>query len=274
MTRLFDGPAAAYHDAAYALAVASLCEPGDRRHALSVLFGGGDADEMTAGEEIGLHNFVSSYEYALKQDTPAKRWWDASVSDRAPVYRALRVDPEEFGASYACLPFRYMVVDGRHLIAVAYPCPRVFIPIDADQLCIEDVLLWSPTDDTVEFMGQSEGESRLVGNLDSPTRNTLSQAAPALFARPRMFFQNWAQARAQWLALRQQTMRDKWHVTPSEGDEAPGSLIVGDLARIRFGTADLPDNFDCVGIDAQSVNRAILRGARLPRANGGIRAVA
>ena len=126
---------------------------------------------------------------------------------------------------------------------------------DGDWLGIETVISWNPITDRAEVIG--DPQPQLVGHI--------SDEANQLHASPRAFFQAWAMRRAQFLSLRQTTSAH-WSKPPAERDEAPGGLIVGDPHSIRWNASALPASIDCVGIDPQVINRAILRAAHLPRA--------
>lgn len=233
---------------------------------------------------LEMHNFCSSYVYRLKKDTPAKRWWHAkgNPNDKegwhgrarkhyAAIARAMRIDPKDDGAQYALLPFHVMRdEDDRAFIGVAWPCPRNFIPMDPNHLCIRYVLAWYPT--TGEFRVMGDDNPQLFGNLDCPRAQLMrsgdDEPPGNLYGDPLPFFQDWARRRARWLTQWREAKNKKWHVTPRELDECPGSLVVGDIDKVRWNAIDMPDAFACIGLDPKAVNRAILRSANLPRAHG------
>lgn len=207
-------------------------------------------------------NAAMLYERETERMSPAKRWFHAPT-DRAPVYRALRLDPADPAAPYAVLPFRLAKNDeDQWRIFAAWPCPLTFCPAGEDNwtgddwLGIEHVISWDPNRDTAELVGDSD--SMLVGTLDEADK------ANTIYASPRTFFQGWAIRRAQYLTTRQTTAAH-WSVPPRERDEVPGALLIGDLDKIRLRTADLPAHIETQGIDPKALNRAIIRAAQLPR---------
>ena len=205
------------------------------------------------GEETGIEltNFISAIDHAHKQDTPAKDWWHCEPN-HAAVYRALGIDPKEEGAFYACLPFRLFHDGEKHVILAAYPCPRVLGPVDMDWLDIEDVIAWDPVTDTAELRGV--GTDLLAGPEMAEETNTL-------FASPREFLTEWAMRRAQFSVQRQALT--EWQDI-SEHDVCPGKLAIGDINKIRW--SGLSADFEARGFDIPKLNRAILRGANIPRA--------
>lgn len=209
---------------------------------------------MTAHKPIeAIDNSLSEYLFALRKDGPAKTWWNADLN-RAPIFRALRIDCNEEGAGYAATPFRVAKVNDRWLILAAYPAPSVFDPV-ADWLDIKTVIAWEPNSDTAHVLG--DPEPQLVGNL--------SDEANVIFASPRAFFQAWAMRRAQFYARLQATKGKTWRIEAREADEVPGALLIGDLAKAPLSPSTMPEHIECHGLDPQALNRAILRAARLPR---------
>lgn len=202
-----------------------------------------------------IDNTISEYWYALGKDCPGKTWFYADIERRAPIYRALRIDPGDMGAVYAVAPFRLARIDERVVILAAYPCPRILTPCDENWFGIETVVAWDPVANQATILGDSEPQ--LVGSFDN--RN-------ALFADPLTFFQCWARDRAVFAVQRQTIAGTDWQSAPREVDMVPGCLIVGAPAKIRWNPSALPADLECVGIDARIINRAILASARLPRA--------
>lgn len=218
------------------------------------LFGGDPVEEF--GEEIV--NFVSSYSYQLKQDTPAKRWWNADPKHPATA-RALRIDPAEHGAFYALYPFRLVQIEGQHLIAAAWPAPCTLTEPNADWLDIEAVILWDPVSNTARVEGDEQPD--LVGSFHGEDEGTV-------YGDPREFFRAWAEARAIYFAQWAGSLNKTWsHPTP-ERDLVPGMLATGPVDAIRWSRR-MPPTLRCVGLDPRAVNRAILKSAHLPRAVSG-----
>lgn len=201
-----------------------------------------------------IDNSLSEYLFALKKDAPGKVWWNAGHETRAPVYRALRIDPGDTGAAYATTPFRLTQIEGRWLILAAYPAPAIFDPAP-DWLDIETVLAWEPNSDAVEVLG--DDAPQLVGRL--------TDDANTIYASPRIFFQSWAIRRARFFVQRQTTQGRDWHIVAQEGDDTPGALVIGAFAKIRLNPSAMPETVLCDGLDPKELNRAIMRAARLPR---------
>lgn len=206
------------------------------------------------GEE--LLNLHSARQYDLKAESPAKAWWEADEWHDA-IGRALQVDRSQHGGVYALAPFRILKVGDKYVVAAAWPCPRILENLTEDWLGIQDVIAWNPKDNTTEILG--EAQPATVGKFD--------ETNPTLFGDTRSFFIAWAQARAahfqRWLDSR----KGKWsHPTP-EHDLIPGKLVVGNIDKVRWKPSTLPENFACVGINADRLNRALFKAARLPRAH-------
>jgi hypothetical protein len=203
-----------------------------------------------------IDNSVSEYLYALRKDCPGKTWWNADFVNRAPVYRALRINQEEEGAGYAITPFRVHNLNGRWLILAAYPAPHVFEPTP-DWFEIDTVIAWDPNSDAASLLG--DPVPQLAGNL--------TEQANQIHASPRAFFQAWAMRRAQFATQRQTAQERRWHISPRERDDVPGALLIGELAKVRLNPSDMPAHIECVGVDPKELNKAIMRAARLPRAS-------
>lgn len=210
-------------------------------------------------DEVETVNELSAWLYSISKDCPGKVWWDAEPTHPA-VYRALRIDKDEWPAVYACAPFRLARVDDTPVILAAHPAPRTLGDPDLDWLGIEAVLCWNPA--TGEFCVIGEDTPVLFGRVDAQSS--------VIFAEPRTFLQQWAAKRAAFAAQRREARDKKWHIAPTEIDEAPGCLLVGDPNRIRWPIHEMPSDIACVGIDPKAVNRAIIKSARLPKAYGGV----
>jgi hypothetical protein len=237
-------------------------------------FVGDWGDGLTPAQRF--QNAVIEYAQAYIKDTPAKRWqfgpgWLDNAKHLSAIARALRIDPSQEGASFALWPFRVAHVNGSVRITAAWPCPRTIgAEIDEDHLGIEIVLAWNPTTNSVEIIGDAQGQ--IVGTCEAYWQND----GPALvFGDARAFFQAWCVARARFWGFAKANSRSHWNARSTEPDLVPGGLIVGDLAKVRWPpTADLPPHIECVGIDPKQVNRAIFASAKLPRVTSSIRAVA
>lgn len=219
--------------------------------------------DLSPEDRINLSNTVSSTLHALAKETPGKVWWNAEAGHPA-IARALRIDPTQLGAAYALTPFRLYRDGARHLILAAHPAPRHLGPFDWDWLGIETVIAWDPRTDTAQVFGDPEPQT--VGTFAN---------APNLYGSPREFFTDWLRARAQFFVLWRQSRRGEWAHGATETDLCPGVLALGSIDQIRWRPADMPPDLTTIGIDAASLNRALIRAARIPRAhNAGMRAAA
>lgn len=207
-------------------------------------------------EEQAMANADVMMMRAAEQASPQKAWFDASLDHRAAIYRALQISPSEEYAAYAIAPFRMARnEDGAWRVLAAWPCPPLFTADIWDWLNIDEVIEWNPTSDTAIVLG--DPVPQIVGNL--------SDDANQIHASPRAFFQQWAIRRARFCATREK-FSNHWTKPPAERDEAPGALVIGDLAKIKVNPATMPEHIECHGVDARDLNRAILRAAHLPRA--------
>jgi hypothetical protein len=219
--------------------------------------------EAGLSEDQALANFAISRARTLDHDTPAKRWFYADL-DRAPIYRALRLDPADKIAMYASAPFRISRDENdAWRILAAWPCPAIYEP-EPDWLGIREVVCWNPLDDTATVVGHNG-----TGGHGRPDVAALigafGEGADEIHAGPRAFFQAWAIRRAHYAGLRAST-KAHWQVPPKERDETPGVLIIGDVAGMQWNLATMPARPICYGVDPLAVHRSILKSANLPRA--------
>jgi hypothetical protein len=204
--------------------------------------------------DIDEQNAISAWLFAIEKDTPAKRWWNAPIWHPA-IGRALCIDRAQHGGVYALAPFRLLQVENRHLIAAAWPCPRYLMDLELDWLDIECIIAWDPVAGTTEVLG--DAQAQLVGRFDDD--------APTIFGDTHAFFVEWAKARAIYYQRWLDSRSGKWNHPAPERDFAPGKLIVGDIKNVRWAPHSMPDNIASVGLDAQALNKALLRAARVPR---------
>lgn len=191
--------------------------------------------------------------HARSKDTPAKTWWDATAMHPA-IFRALRMDKAEEGAIYAAAAFRLHKTEAGHRILLALPIPRLIVDPAEDWLDVETVLAWDPVNDTAEVL--TDTGPQLVGDYDH-------DQPCHVYASPYTFMRAIAETRAQWF-VQWRTIKGEWR-SVAEQDTAPGLLAIGPIDKIRW-TRTLPDQLVLHGLDAQAVNRAILRQAKIPRA--------
>lgn len=199
-------------------------------------------------------NDLAALNYALAKDTPAKAFFFAQAGHPA-VYRALRMDPAEWGAFYASLPFRLDKTEEGARILWAWPMPRVLGPVDDNWLGIETVLAWYPHLNRVEVLGDAGAHH--IGAHDP------MQAECHIYSDPFAFFRANVEDRAQWY-MRRAVMTD-WQAF-EEPAFHPGYLITGDAEKVRWPVSAMPSDIVCHGIDENRLNRAILKQARIPRA--------
>lgn len=204
-------------------------------------------------DEFTEWNDLCARIHAREKDTPAKTWWNAPAGHRA-IYRALQIDPAEFGAFYATLPFRLARIEDKPVVLVAHPCPLTLDPVDEDWLGIEAVLAWNPVDGAVSVLG--DPTPQIIG----------STAHGALYGSAFAFFRHWVETRAAFAMHRQLTAGKDWSSPPQEFGTAPGALVVGDPEKVRWVPHALPRDLTVIGLDAMKINRALLRAANLPRA--------
>ena len=200
-------------------------------------------------------NDLAARVHARKKPGPAKTWY-AQPHDHPAIARALQIDRDDLGGTYALLPFRYGKLAGQHRIMAAWPTPRVLTEIDEDWLNIEQVIAWCPVSGRVEFVGNPS--TKLAGPINRDTT--------VIYADPRKFFADWAIARAAFYVEWREATMHTWQALPKERDLAPGLLMTGKPADVRWPVHTLPETLKCVGVDPREINRAILRAAKLPRA--------
>lgn len=232
------------------LALEALC--------LCKLRGADPFEEFGAEAATDAINLVSAVLHAREKDSPGKVWWYSEVVHPA-IYRALRIDRADYGATFAAAPFRLHRGDQGTRILAAFPCPRILAPHDNDDwLEIETVLSWNPVDDTVEVLG--DPSPALVG-ADLYGLDRLD-----LYASPFAYFRAEAEARAQWLTAWQR-IESNWRQRPTEPRHyADAMLLIGSVDKVRWPISSMPDSVAAHGIDAKALNAAMLRQARIPRA--------
>jgi len=202
-----------------------------------------------------MDNALSTYWYMLGKDVPGKVWWDAAPTHPA-VYRALKVNPGEFAAIYACAPFRVARPDGAPVILAAHPAPKLFDDPDPDWLGIATVIAWDPRSDAASVLG--DDAPQVVGRLTEETN--------VIFASPRAFFQHWARRRAGYIMSRRTAAAQRWNKPPAEADETPGVLMIGAPTEIRWRPSEMPSDIQCQGVNPKVINSALLKAAHVPRA--------
>jgi hypothetical protein len=230
--------------------------------ALCNLMGIDPAEEFGAETATAARNLVSAHFYALDKNTCGRTWFYSECVHPA-VYRALKLDRAEEGATFAAGPFRLHRSDDGPRVLAAFPCPRCLPPeTDDDWLGIETVLSWDPRTGAVEVMGDAE-PNQLIGRAQA--RYAEDDDTVHVYADAFAFFRAYAEDRARWVVARQMVGGD-WRQKPSEPDLTPGLLLIGEPEKVAWPRYTMPPNVICHGIDPKAVNRAMLRQARIPRA--------
>lgn len=188
---------------------------------------------------------------------PGEAWLNANPN-KAPVCRALKIDPADPVAAYATLPFTLMRdTEDRMCIAGAVGAWRVFSPLQWTPEHVAAVVLWDPLSGALSLYGDTG--TALVTPFRPEPRLTI-------YADGFAFFRAWADRRAAtWTALASAAQLHRTaHAEPADSD-IPGALVIGDLNRIDWLSADATVLVAGPGIDAKQLNRAVIRSARLPR---------
>lgn len=202
-------------------------------------------------------NAWSSYWFSIDKDCPGKTWWNCPPTHPA-IYRALGVVPDDHAAVYACAMLRLHRCDDGVRILAAHPTPSFFDEPDVDWLGIQTVISWNPVDDSARVVG--DPSPQIVGNLSDETN--------VIYASPLTFFRHWARRRGQFVVARQQAAAQQWNKAPAEKDQAPGVLMIGAPADIKWRPSTMPIEIECAGVNPAIINRELLKAARVPRARG------
>ena len=205
-------------------------------------------------DDLDWINAFSTLLYMRSKDTPGKTWWNCAPWHPA-IGRALKIDRTQEGGIFALAPFRLWHDGERHLVIAALPAPRILGPVDDDWLEIETVIAWDPQTDRAFVI--ADDNPQLVGHFADPSEGTL-------FRSPRDFFTAWAIERAQYFGRWVATQKGTWAHPVPERDLAPGKLAIGNIDKIIW--SGLPATVHARGINPATLNKAILRQARLPRA--------
>ena len=221
--------------------------------------------------EIDEANALSTFQYALRKETPGKFWATKCLSPvKHPsvlkaICKALSLDPDD----PAILPaIRHIHVgkptDSEPYLVIPYPIPLPKLWPDGKTrrlwLEIEQVLIWNPANNHVEIMGDKQAQLYGTINRDLPETHKV-------WAHVKPFLQAWASALAIQDGIKTRVDDDQWAHPFRERDVVPGALIIGKPDKIRWPIQTMPDNIKCVGIDAKIINHAILKSARLPWAS-------
>lgn len=219
-------------------------------------------------EQQTWNDFISLMS-ARDKDTPAKRWFYADLYHPS-IGRALGIDRNQDGGWFALAPFRLTKIDDAWHIIAAYPTPTLIGPeIDEDWLGIECVIAWNPVTNAVHIEG--DPQAQIIGSFASYYGDA---ETGTLYGQPRPFFQAWAQNRARFYGFASQHVGKPWSAMPSEPDLIPGVLMVGSERHIRWQPSQMPAHLECVGVDPNLINRALLRATHLPRATSSTRIAA
>jgi hypothetical protein len=120
------------------------------------------------------------------------------------------------------------------------------------------VILWDPATNEARVMGEHISSPRIV----MPAR---TDKLP-VFGSPVAFFKAWVQRRNAAL-LRHQSMTATHGALDYEDthNEAPGALIVGDIANAVWPSCDAAQVFPAHGCHPDALRDCILRSAGLPQ---------
>jgi hypothetical protein len=200
--------------------------------------------------------------------TPAQAWWHAPHErGRARIYAALKIDPTEPTAPYACALFRALDLDDATWIAsptAGFPCLAVDAVLRSAPEDIPDVILWSPRTGTLRIAGESANTPALI--TPHPAPETLT-----VYGDGYAFFRAWADARAEFFA-RWRSARAGTSFIPTEPTDGgmPGALVIGDLDKIHWRHTGASVLVAGPGVPAAKLKTAVFRSARLPRVQASV----
>jgi hypothetical protein len=210
-------------------------------------------------EDAQKHNDAVQFYREVTADTDALRW---SMSDYAhpAIYRALKIDKGDPSAFYAAAMCRLMRVDGKAMIGIAWPAPRVIpdgeIELFYPHLFIKNVVYWNPIDNMV--LPTPNGWETWFCDSD------LQKDQGVIYANPFVWLRDWASARAQWFVHYKSAMQEKWSAIPEERDLCPGMILTDAPANVSWPSWEMPRDLTVIGANPKEINKAILRSAHLP----------
>lgn len=199
--------------------------------------------------------------------TPGDIWHSTPYSHhRKAIFKALRVDPSDPSAGFACACFRVIADDGVTYIAGAVGCPphsdlERFINWTPDD--ISNVILWNPRTNDTRILGEARSQTVLISPESREGMITVYQDAFA-------FFRAWCERRAEFIVRRQGVITNGWlHPMPEPRDSfIPGALVVGDLAKVkewpRLSEATLIPG---PGVSEDDLKKSVWRSAEIPTVN-------
>lgn len=199
---------------------------------------------------------------ALREDTPAKRWNDAShETSRASIIRVLGLEGFDH-ADYATMPFRAIVDGEKAIIACAIGCPPIYDRdrvIDWTHLDIREVLLWDPRANTIRVAGDEDCDN-LILPLEQDERMTV-------FADAHAFIRAWAGRRIRIAECGVRRARGEWMHPVHEGVDGglPGALVIGKIAQPGWNRVTAKSVIAGAGTDKAQLYKAAVAAANLPK---------
>lgn len=200
---------------------------------------------------------------ALAKDTPAKAWANADPAiGRASIARLTGIQ-DHAAAWYATMPMRHIRYEDRDWIGGALGSERLLAWKQQDaghrwcHLDIVDVILWDPATNEARVMGEHISSPRIV----MPAR---CDVLP-VFGSPVAYFKAWVQRRIRAL-MHHQSMAVTHGAFDYEDthNEAPGALIVGDIAAAVWPACDASKIAPAAGCNPDTLRDCIMRSANLP----------
>lgn len=199
---------------------------------------------------------VARESFRAGRGTPEAQTWCAAKPNAPAIMRALRIDRDQSGSSYACDAFRVVADDGHNWIAGAVGAPpslarSTWLPAD-----ISDVILWNPR----------TNETRVLGDRD-PTVIAPYDDVITVYADGYAFFRAWADARAEVWGRAVARRDNKWVHPVTEIATVPAAIVIGDIAKVRRW----PNATTLIagpGIDADALRRSVWDSYNVPRVVG------
>lgn len=226
------------------------------------------APNMTLGmltDDIGRisREALATLKRNLATDTPAKAWADADPAVGRASIAALVGLKDHAAAWYATMPMRHIRYEDRDWIGGALGSERLLAWKQQDagyrwcHLDIVDVILWDPATNEARVMGEHISSPRIVMPARTDTLYVFGSAAA--------FFKAWAKRRVDALMHHQSMHRDFGpHDFEDTHNEAPGALIVGDIARAVWPSCDAATLIPAAGCEPAALQDCIMRSAGLP----------
>lgn len=197
--------------------------------------------------------------------TPGDIWHSTPYSHhRKAIFKALRVDPSDPSAGFACACFRVVADQGVTYIAGAVGCPphlnlEAFKDWTPD--AISDVVLWNPRTNDLKALGEAKSQAVLIAPTSPHDPLTVYQDGFA-------FFRAWLERRSEFYVRNQMSIRQEWvHPNTEPSDSLiPGALIIGKASDIKhwpyLHDATLVAGAGC---DESALKNSVWRSAHIPQ---------